>query len=307
MARHETEHGIIEGTPDGRRALLADFSIEDASLRPAHREWLAALAARLRRSPLRPPDGIWEVTVVGRASKSGSDAYNLALSRRRAQSVQLFVQAQLRGQPVIWADTALGEAFPLNVGITENARDRSVEVTARPRVTLPPPDVVRPVRVSRPRHFELVVRSFLITVGPGVHLRLADWLLNVTITDQATDNAMPYFFEGSGTSAPVGPRVLKTEIVSAAPSSMQPFTVEDRRMPDGSRFDETSFAGDAAIAVRLGSPTAFRFGGNKLTGRGATLFPMVRMPDLMLPKGNSALPLFCVASGRLKRGFRPLE
>jgi hypothetical protein len=305
MARHETERGIIDGTSDGRRALLADFDIEGAALRPAHEEWLAALVGLLRRSALRPPDGIWEVTVVGRASKTGSDAYNLALSRRRVQAVQLFVQARLGGQPIVWNDTALGEGFPLKAGISENARDRSVEVTARPRVTLPPPEIVRPVRTIRPRHFDLVVTSYLITIGSGVSLRLGEWLLNLTITDQASDASMPYFFEGSGSAAPVAPTPFTAEIVCATPSAMQPFTVEDRRMPDGSRLDETSFAGDAAIKVALGSPTVFRFGGNRLTGRGAALFPMVRIADLALPKASFPLPLFCVASGRLKRGVRP--
>lgn len=297
--RHATEEGIVLGTSDGRRALLADFDIDEHDLRPKHVVWLDGLVGIIRRSHLKPPNGIWTIAVTGRASKTGGNAHNAALSERRMLEVRQYLERNVGPFPIQWNPAALGEEAPHDPTIDENAQDRSVEVVARPSVFIEPPPPRRdPVTPAADKIFDLRVNDFICTVGEGTFLRLASWIINLTIFDPETDFGTQYFFEGSGSSAPVPAKalVLAAQIRSLEGGSLQSFRASNRLTID-------SFAGDAGLSIPASGANRFRFGGNKLTNNaGPRKFPRGEVDGFVLPKADRGLPLFASATGKLKRG-----
>lgn len=294
MGKHATDEGIVVGTRDGRRALLADFDFDSDQLRPKHRAWLDGLAGIIRRSHLRPPDGMWVITVNGRASQAGKPGYNAKLSERRLNAVRAYLDLRTGGVPIMWRPAALGEGSPHDPTVDDAAADRSVEVDAHPNVTLDPRPSPREPRIDVPKTLDLMVDSYLCTVGMGLHLRFTTWIINFTIIDPATDLGTPYVFEGGGSSAPVlSP--FGGVIRSLAAGSRQPLVTHRTLGTD-------SFVGDAGFGIPGG---IFRLGGNKLTDRGKRAFPRGKVEDFALPKGDSNLPAAASASGKIKRGFEP--
>jgi len=131
----ETGRPVARALPAARRAQAAPrrfqifFAFDRADLDPSARAPLAALAAEARR-------GRGPVRLVGHADRAGAAAYNLGLSRRRAEAVR----AALLGAG-IEADRvhvrALGEDRPLVAtpdGVRE-PRNRRVEAVVEPRPT----------------------------------------------------------------------------------------------------------------------------------------------------------------------------
>lgn len=112
----------------GKFGLLYNFDIDDATVKPEHQDWLRQNAARLlKASPLV------EVLLKGTTSRSGSMAYNEALSQRRTEAVKKCLVAE--GVP---ADRIhlkwVGELEAKLAGEadgTENERDRAVGVLVR--------------------------------------------------------------------------------------------------------------------------------------------------------------------------------
>lgn len=300
MAKHASDEGVVVGTSDGRRALLADFDVDQHELRPKHREWLNGLANIIRRSHLRPPHGMWNIEVTGRASKTGSNAHNAKLSDRRKTEVRLYLERRIGPVPIQWIEKALGEEAPFDAAIDENARDRSVEVLARPSVFIEPS---RPKRDPRPpaadKIFDLVVDRLVCIVGEGTFVRFTTWIMNVTISDPVTDDAAQYFFEGGGTSAPVPTKFLVTsvQIRSVKIGGFQAFRASNRLTVD-------SFAGDGGLTIPTSGPNQFRFGGNKLTDNvGPRKFPRGRVDDFVFPNMDRNLPAFASATGKFARGI----
>jgi hypothetical protein len=299
MATHASDEGVVIGTLDGRRALLADFDIDQHDLRPKHREWLNGLANIVRRSHLRPPHGIWLIETTGRASKTGSNAHNAKLSDRRKTEVRLYLERRIGPVPVQWIEKVLGEEAPFDAAIDENARDRSVEVFARPSVFIEPPP---PKRDPRPpaadKIFDLVVNNFVCIVGEGTFIRFTTWIMNITISDPITDLAAQYSFEGSGTSAPVPTKgiVTSVQIRSVKGGSVQSFRASNRLTVD-------SFAGDGGLSIPVSGPNQFRFGGNKITDNtGPRKFPRGTVNGFALPNADRGLPAFASATGKFSRG-----
>jgi OmpA family len=305
--------GIVIATMDGRKALLCDFDIDQAELKAKHRGWLDGLGGIVRGSPLRPPEGIWIIAVTGRASKTGSTEHNSKLSERRAQTVREYLAARMPGIPIQWAPTALGEIAPHDASVDESALDRSVHVVAMARLTPDPRRTPDPPRIITPKPYDLVVEGYRFTVSRGLTVRKIDWVMNLTITDIATDFSASYIFKGSGPSNPtvdqlfdpsvwLYPNFGKLEGRSAGPGSAQPFKA-DRKT------DETSFEGYAAFSG-LGWKTLFRFGGHRYPMKGQKSFAMGEIKDLQLPKPRvdasgraRTKPFVFSATGTLERGF----
>ena len=206
----DTPNGIAEQdyTSSVPRVLLADFGVDLDILRPKHVDWLDGLATYLRARAFPPTKGKWVIKITGRASKTGSDYHNRLLSERRCNAVRKYLATKLVGVAIEFAPTYLGEASPFSAKVTENARDRSVEVFAVPSVV--------PLRIDpeptpggeeRNKLFDLTVTDFRVhTAGLSdfkVPVGLCWWKMNLTITDPDTDDAELYFFEGERVYAPV--------------------------------------------------------------------------------------------------------
>jgi outer membrane protein OmpA-like peptidoglycan-associated protein len=101
------------------QAVLYNFDIDGDVLKREHKEWL--------KEHVVPQLGDPQVKIElrGEASRSGSDAHNLDLSKRRVAQVMSFFRAN---GPVLAniADTAAGEADAAGRGENDNTEDALV-------------------------------------------------------------------------------------------------------------------------------------------------------------------------------------
>ncbi len=102
---------------------VVHFATDRAELAPSELESLRAFLASL------PVEGRYRVTVLGHADERGGDAYNLALSERRARYVAEILRAH-GAERVEIVQRALGEHRPVDPGRGEPAwgRNRRVEI-----------------------------------------------------------------------------------------------------------------------------------------------------------------------------------
>jgi OOP family OmpA-OmpF porin len=108
------------------------FDFDKAILKPQGRAELQALGAQIRRQGLKVQD----IDVVGHTDSVGSDAYNMALSERRAMAVRSFLVGEGVSSSIIDA-SGMGKRQPVASNDTAEGRalNRRVEVlvgTARP-------------------------------------------------------------------------------------------------------------------------------------------------------------------------------
>ena len=117
------------------------FDSDQDRPRPGAGTVLDALSARLKREP-----GATHVAVLGHTDAVGSDAYNLALSRRRALAVLRALVARGIDRAAIEA-VAVGKRQPVASDDTEQgrARNRRVEFLISPSV-----GAIRSLIASRP-------------------------------------------------------------------------------------------------------------------------------------------------------------
>jgi outer membrane protein OmpA-like peptidoglycan-associated protein len=97
------------------------FAFDSATLTPLAVTQVDALAARLRASS-------GPVRVDGYTDDVGSDAYNLGLSRRRADAVAASLRARAGGGPAV-AALGHGSADPVAVNTTQTGRALNRRVT----------------------------------------------------------------------------------------------------------------------------------------------------------------------------------
>lgn len=103
------------------------FDFDKATLKPAAHQELASVVQELQENPT------WRAELVGHADATGSEAYNLGLSKRRAEAVRNFLVARGIAEArfrLAWK----GEQEPLAPNTTEDGRaqNRRVEITIRP-------------------------------------------------------------------------------------------------------------------------------------------------------------------------------
>jgi outer membrane protein OmpA-like peptidoglycan-associated protein len=103
------------------------FDFDKATLKPAAQQELASVVQELQATPTL------RVALVGHADATGSEAYNLGLSRRRAEAVRNFLTA--RGIAADRFQLAWkGESEPSapNTTAEGRAQNRRVAITLRP-------------------------------------------------------------------------------------------------------------------------------------------------------------------------------
>jgi outer membrane protein OmpA-like peptidoglycan-associated protein len=103
------------------------FDFDKATLKPAATQELASVVQELQENPTL------RVELVGHADATGSEAYNMGLSRRRAEAVRNFLASRgiaANRMQLAWK----GESEPIapNTTAEGRAQNRRVEITLRP-------------------------------------------------------------------------------------------------------------------------------------------------------------------------------
>ena len=121
----------VSKTPDGESILVnlpdVTFAVDSTTISPSFRAALDEVASSLQKYP----DSL--VDVMGHTDSSGSDAHNLDLSRRRAESVKGYlVMRGVSGARV--ATIGYGEQYPRadNTTAEGKALNRRVEIRITP-------------------------------------------------------------------------------------------------------------------------------------------------------------------------------
>jgi len=123
--REELSELQARETARGLELTLGDilFDVDQASLKPGAAQNLYRLVAFLKEYPDRA------VLVEGHTDNTGTDAYNLSLSERRAESVRSFlIQNGIKGQRVL--ARGYGKSYPIAGNDTATGRqlNRRVEI-----------------------------------------------------------------------------------------------------------------------------------------------------------------------------------
>ena len=121
----------VTETPDGTGILVnlpdVTFAVDSTTISPSFRAALDEVAASLQKYPNSLVD------VMGHTDSTGSDAYNLDLSRRRAESVANYLVSRGTARARI-ATVGYGEQYPVADNTTEQGRalNRRVEIRITP-------------------------------------------------------------------------------------------------------------------------------------------------------------------------------
>lgn len=110
------------------------FAVDSADLSPQFQSTLDAVGKTIATYC-----GV-DAEIIGHTDSSGDDAYNLALSQRRAASAQTYLQSYLSRTGITdrtLATSGMGEAQPIADNTTEagKAQNRRVEILLKPRAT----------------------------------------------------------------------------------------------------------------------------------------------------------------------------
>lgn len=298
--------GLVEESPDGLRALLADFMFEGKALRPAHRRWLDKLAVKIKSRKLPGTHGRWHIVITGRASKSGSYDFNAWISNARAMSVREYLEPQLGGLRVSFDTKFVGEGAPFNYKMTENAKDRSVEVLALVVGSPPPPPIKRkkidpppdPVAPRRTKEFEFRVKEYVLRTGeigiPKTPIGIGwGWFsANIEITDVEGDFTTMYVFEGSGGVVSFGSPFFLGGAKSMGPGKLYIFKAD-------AKLTGKSFEGIAHLYQSTDHD--FHFGGK--IGHADNLFPKGDIDQFDLQQAIPDTPSG-VFTGTMRLGFK---
>jgi outer membrane protein OmpA-like peptidoglycan-associated protein len=185
------------------------FELDSADLTPVAQDAIAAAAESLA---LREPG---PVQVVGHTDSSGSDAYNLDLSRRRADAVAAALRTRIDGdayplevegrgesEPVADNGSEIGRATNRRVALSIATALQEAEATDAPEVDPPPID--GPVATGAEGVDVEIGRTYRITAPAA---RVVDGHLVVELRLEATDDEEgsalgPAIFEGAFPTPP---------------------------------------------------------------------------------------------------------
>ena len=283
--------------------ILDNFAFESAILTSEHEKKLEALAFDIEHTIFMSKSEMWLFHLVGSASQSGSDAFNEALSKRRAESVQKFLETRLMGIPKLFRIVAIGESSPEDRKIFENARDRAVGISAQLVGRMPPKiepididEVIKPTVPAR-KDFTLQVVSFLMqTFFTPVSIgRIA---MNFIIDDGSTQKK--YTFKGEGGGVLISGSTLcgtiggGRSVLRGVPQKFTAFA----------KLSSDDFAGKGAY---VGSRKMFLVGGHaRGASRGLRDFPMGTVKNFEFPNSLGGSPRTGEFRGEITKGFNPL-
>jgi outer membrane protein OmpA-like peptidoglycan-associated protein len=122
-----TTRGLTVATeqPQPQKDMRIQFEFGSAELTPSARQVLDELGAALQSDEL----SAFQFSLVGHTDAVGSDAANLSLSDRRAQSVKDYLIGQFQIDPVRLEASGVGEADLADPSDPSNGINRRVVIT----------------------------------------------------------------------------------------------------------------------------------------------------------------------------------
>ena len=114
-----------EDAPKPSADLTINFEFNSAKLSPDSLEQLHQLATALNSEDILP----YQIKVTGHTDAIGSDAYNLDLSKRRAQAVVSYLSSQLGVNIARLSSAGMGKRALKMPDDPENSANRRVEIT----------------------------------------------------------------------------------------------------------------------------------------------------------------------------------
>lgn len=205
----------LKGMHPDNEALLTDFAVGSNALRKEHESWIADLGRRLLYYESNVGLGTWEVMAIGYASQTGDREYNRTLSRDRAEAaIDYYAGLIDRPRNMRLRFLGMGEDFPTDPKVQENARDRCVHfAVALGRVIVPQPPKDRTIdlaeiarkEMNRCSRFELQVEEaqefgFGIANKIGIGVGYSTLRVNFRIRNPRTNERHDFTFMGSGGS-----------------------------------------------------------------------------------------------------------
>ncbi len=259
--------GIVVGGRVGPplEGILADFSIDSATLKPKHKQWLDLnVTWKIRRGGGNKAHAAsWRIHLYGLASHSGSDSHNLALSKHRAESVRAYILHTNPGARVEIEIFPRGEAY---ADTWQGALDRAVHLQmwqTRPGQKPPPPlEIPQKPNQESPwlepgpmQSFRICTEDF-ITGGLGFVGRLKMWMV---VEEPLRKKHCYYLFTGNAVGVSLG---LPGDINQSDPFSdprgeWNPFQARGfKTMP----LTTADFGGPASYNKLIIGSNNFRFG-----------------------------------------------
>lgn len=285
-------------------AHLANFPFDSTELRTEHRKWLDKRVIRpIQRTPVTFGKGLWKIELSGMASKVGDEAYNLDLSKRRAQAVKNYILERTAGAPLSFGGESLGESMPFDEGIADNDMDRAVEVFAELQKTRIKKrrKVIMKWRDPPPRtdDFTMTVHSGKVTIKmrppriPGILARspivkailalsprplFIEIQLTLDVVKVGTTDKASYRYRGEGIGTDYGREATDSVIGKGSPHRFEAPSVF---------FDADDFAGEAELHKLEFFNPKFRFGPET----GILSRPSIKISDFVLPRVGGSVDL----------------
>lgn len=150
-------------TPDTIAAKLFNFDVGTFAIKPEHSNWLNSVVAPKLR------DG-GSLTIIGLASRTGSDDFNMRLSHNRLQAVIDLLRKQVPNNFKVALEVAKGERSAMYAGDmdgVENESFRSVIISVWNKPNPPPPPPPPPPQ-PRPKLYPEERKFFRRWLGFGV-------------------------------------------------------------------------------------------------------------------------------------------
>lgn len=156
---------VFEQTPIMLKALLYNFDVGSSAVKSEHIEWLTVNAKIFQQRR-----GNIIISTIGLASRTGSDRYNMNLSKMRGDAVQQEVfflnprYLHLRDTTEVY----VGERAANPIGIQDNVEDERwrgvfLQIWDRPMPKYTPP----PKFVARRKFVKILLKEEMKTVGGG--------------------------------------------------------------------------------------------------------------------------------------------
>jgi outer membrane protein OmpA-like peptidoglycan-associated protein len=153
---------------------LDGFEIDKFALSGSQKQKLDEFAKRLMKTLASAPDSM--VSIIGFADAPGTDAHNLALGQKRADTVRDYLAA--KGIPAHQLQTlSLGEGSPVVASQGHEIKNRRVEIQVverslfKPSLTLTPPAPAPAPAVPPPKPIDLTYHPEQHTSTPGEDLQ----------------------------------------------------------------------------------------------------------------------------------------
>jgi len=176
-----------------KKALLYNFDIDGDSIKSEHQSFLASQIVPLLQNNR---GRCW---MQGQASRTGSDAHNLALSQRRVRNAASVLTQRNIAATQIRSD-AVGESLAFD-GPTEDERDRAVALVVLPYAPtpVPPPREVPPAPPTNTRFKIRMLMNLNASAGAAVDFSIFQ------IWDVQNNVCSFYNYYAAGIAGGVGP------------------------------------------------------------------------------------------------------